>query len=293
MGDVLWFNGRWTTTDEPVLGVEDRGLQFGDSVYEVLRFSSGRASFVDRHFRRMRRSLAEIEIPAPWRDFDGFDAQLSELLDRTDFESGIVYVQVTRGETERNHVHPGDLRPNAMMYTRRFVFPDAAKKERGASVITHPDIRWGRCDLKTTNLLPAVLAKQAAQARSAQEAILIRDGRVTEGAAANVFGVRDGRLLTHPLDEKILPGIVREVVLELAKVAGIQVEERPVRSDEIPGLEEAFLSSTTLGVLPVTTIDGRWVAGGKRGALTERLQQLFDEAESREFAGHAPASGRS
>lgn len=292
MADVLWFNGRWTTTDQPVLGVEDRGLQFADSIYEVMRFSNRRPSFNLRHFRRMQRALAEMQIPAPWRDDDTYARHIAELLERTTFDSGIIYIQVTRGESERNHVHPGDMKPNTIMYSRRFVFPDQAKKERGAAVITQPDMRWGRCDLKTTNLLPAVLAKQAAQAKGAQEAILIRDGRITEGAATSFFGVRDGKVLTHPLDEKILPGVVREVTLELARSAGIPVEERPVRSDELPSLEEAFLSSTTQGVLPITTIDGRWVAGGKKGAVTERLQQMFDDAESREFAGGAAAGTR-
>lgn len=283
MGDVLWFNGRWTTTDEPVLGVEDRGLQFADSIYEVTRFVNRRPSFNLRHFRRMQRALAELSIPSPWRDDEAFERSVAELLEKTSFEQGIIYIQVTRGEAERNHVFPGDIRPNAMMYSRRFVFPDASKKERGAAVITHPDLRWTRCDLKTTNLLPAVLAKQAAQKSGAQEAILIRDGRITEGAATSFFGVQSGKVITHPADEKILPGVVRDVLLEQARAAGVPVEERPLRVDEIGSLEEAFVTSTTQGVLPITTIDGRWVASGARGPVTATLQKLFDAAEAKEF----------
>lgn len=284
MADVLWFNGRWTTTDEPVLGVEDRGVQFGDSIYEVTRFSSGRASFNERHFRRFKRAMTELGYPSPWPDAQAFDRHVAELLARTGFDSGIVYLQVTRGACERNHVHGGELVPNVMMYSRRFPFPDAAKKEQGVAVITHPEIRWGRCDLKTTNLLGAVLAKRAAADKGAQEAIFILEGTVTEGAATNFFGVMNGRLVTHPLGVHILPGVVRSVVLELARDASIEIDERALAVGELAQLDEAFLTSTTQGVLPVTSIDGQVVASGMRGAITARLQQLFDEAEAREFA---------
>lgn len=292
MSDVLWFNGRWTDTDQPVLGVEDRGLQFGDSIYEVTRFSSRRPSFNQRHFNRLQYALRELRYPAPWGDAESFDRHVDELLARTQFDSGIVYLQVTRGASERNHVDSGELQPNVMMYSRRFPFPDAAKKEQGAAVITYPDLRWARCDLKTTNLLGAVLAKKAASDAGAQEALLLRDDTVTEGAATSFFGVLEGRVVTHPNGERILPGVVRSVVLELAQEQGIDVEERALKVEELSRLGEAFVTSTTQGVLPVTRIDGRSVGDGFRGEITSRLQRAFDEAESREFSREAAATGR-
>lgn len=283
MSDVLWFNGRWTTTDEAVLTVEDRGLQFADALYEVTRFDNRRPSFNVRHYRRLQRAMVELEFPEVWTDEATFDAHVMELLQRTEFDSGIIYLQVTRGVSERNHIDPGTLEPNVMMYSRRFNFPDRAKKESGAGVITLPDLRWGRCDLKTTNLLPAVMAKKQAHRNGCQEAIFIKDGYITEGAATSFYGVIGGTVITHPADAQILPGVVREVVLELAEANGIRVEQRPVQASELAELDEAFLTSTTQGVLPITTIDGNVVASGERGTVTARLQSLFDAAESREF----------
>ncbi|HUP47530.1 MAG TPA: aminotransferase class IV [Thermoanaerobaculia bacterium] len=278
MADVLWFNGRFTTTAERVLGVEDRGFQFGDGVYEVLKFAGKRPVFLDDHFRRMQRGLAEIEIPSPWTE-GSFRSMLRELLERTPFDEGIIYVQVSRGETERVHFHPGDMKPTALAYSRRFRFPDAARREQGVRVITAPDQRWLRCDVKSVNLLANVLAKKKAQRASAEEALLIADGLVREGASSSFFVVRGERLITHPLDEHILPGVVRDHTIGLALGAGIRVDERPLREAELLDVDEAFLTSTTLGIMPVTDIDGRVVGSGRRGEITAQLQRLIDEGE--------------
>ncbi|HJQ37939.1 MAG TPA: aminotransferase class IV [Thermoanaerobaculia bacterium] len=281
MSDVLWFNGRFTTTDERVLGVEDRGFQFGDAVYEVFKFLGKRPIFLAQHFRRMERGLQRIEIPLPW-DASSFEATVRELLERTAFDDGIVYAQVSRGEAERAHFWPEGMKPTALMYSRAFRFPDAAKKERGIKVITTPDRRWRYCSVKSTNLLANSMAKKQAQRASADEAIFLGDdGMVREGASSSFFAVKNGRVVTHTLEDCILPGVVRDVVIGLALSAKIPVDERPLREAELFDLDEAFITSTTQGVMPIAEIDNRIIGNSRRGEVTARLQELFDAAERR------------
>src|SRR5437660_2201093 len=203
MNDVLFFNGSWTTTDERVLGVEDRGFQFGDAVYEVFKFIGKRPIFLAEHHRRMEHGLHEIDIASPW-DLAHFAAVTRELLDRTAFDDGIVYVQVTRGEAKRAHFYPEGMTPTVIAYSRSFHFPDAAAKERGIAIITTPDLRWKQCQVKSVNLLANALAKKKAERAGAIEAVFVDGGVVREGASSSFFVVRGGRVITHPLDEHIL-----------------------------------------------------------------------------------------
>ena len=278
MNDVLYFNGRFTTTDERVLGVEDRGFQFGDAVYEVFKFVDKRPKFLLDHYRRMDRGLREIDVPNPWDERE-FALIIGELIDRTAFADGIVYIQVSRGEAERAHFYPDGMRPTAVAYSRAFRFPDAAKKERGVRLITTDDIRWKMCNVKAVNLLANALAKKRAQRAGADEALLLEGGIVREGASASFFVVSGGRVITHPLDEYILPGVVRDHTIALALAAKIRVDERPIREEELFDLDEAFLTSTTMGVMPVSEIDGRVIGNSRRGEITGTLQRLFDELE--------------
>jgi D-alanine transaminase len=285
MADVLWINGRFTTTDEPVISVEDRGFQFGDAVYEVFKFLGRRPAFLGEHFRRLQQGLGELEIGAPWGDVDAFAATMTALLQRTACEDGTVYIQVTRGTAPRGHFYPEDLPPTALAYSRTFRFPDAAKKERGIRVITTRDLRWHQCQIKSVNLLGNALAKKKAQRAGVDEALLIDDGLVREGASASFFVVRGGRLVTHPLDEHILPGVVRDRTIDLALRARIRVDERPLREAELWDAAEAFITSTTMGVMPVTKIDGRLVGNGRCGEMTAQLQARFDALERASVAG--------
>lgn len=281
MPDPLYFNGRFTTTDEKVLGVEDRGLQFGDSIYEVLKFLRGRALFLKQHYARMIGGLAELEIPSPWTEPE-FASLCRDLLARTEASEGLLYVQITRGEAERVHFWPEKLSPTVIAYPRAFQFPDAVRKERGIAVITMPDARWKSCNLKTTNLLPNVIGKKRAQREGADEAIFLTDGAVTEGASSSFFAVREGKVITHAAEPCILPGTVRDEVISIALEQKIRVDERPVRETELYGLDEAFITSTSQGVMPVTTIDGRTIANGRRGEVTEIVQREFAAREERE-----------
>lgn len=283
MADILWFNGRFTTTAERILGVEDRGFQFGDAVYEVFKFLRRRPIFIGDHYRRLNRSLREIDIPNPWSE-EAFEDMTRELLKRTSFDEGIVYIQVSRGESERAHFYPDGLRPTALAYTRRFPFPDEAKKERGVRLITTDDHRWLHCDVKSVNLLANALAKKKAQRAGADEALLIADGIVREGASSSFFAVRGGKVITHPLDEHILPGVIRDRVIGLAIGAKIRVDERPLREAELLNLDEAFITNTSQNVMPVTEIDGRVIGNSRRGEITERLQRMLEQVEAQEVA---------
>ena len=284
MADALYFNGRFTTTDERVLGVEDRGFQFGDAIYEVFKFLGQRPILMLDHFHRLERGLREIEIRNPW-DEASFRRMVDDLLARTAFRDGIVYIQVSRGEGERTHFYSDSMQPTALAYSRRFVFPDAAKKERGILVMTTADLRWKQCQVKSVNLLANTLAKKKAQRAGAHEAILVEEGTIREGASASFFVVRGGTVITHPLDEHILPGVVRDRVIGLALAAKIGVDQRPLRQAELFDLDEAFITNTTMGVMPVTEIDGRVIGNSRRGEVTAELQRLFDAEERRETGG--------
>jgi D-alanine transaminase len=279
MPDALYFNGRFTTTDEPVLRVEDRGFQFGDAIYEVFKFVGKKPIFLLDHYRRLERGLRELEIRNPWPQAE-FTRTMQELLDRTAFADGIVYIQISRGESERSHFWPDQNEPTVVAYSRLFRFPDAAKKERGIKVITTSDERWQLCHLKSVNLLANAMAKKEAQRAGADEAILLGEGFVREGASSSFFAVKNGGIVTHPGDEHILPGVVRDRVIGLALSAKIRVDERPLREAELFDLDEAFITSTTQGVMPVTEIDGRVIGNSRRGEITTALQKRFDALES-------------
>jgi D-alanine transaminase len=283
MNDVLYINGRFTTTAERVIGVEDRGFQFGDALYEVFKFIGRRPIFLHDHYRRLDRGLHEIEIRPPW-DEVRFSAVMRELIERTVFDDGIVYIQISRGECERAHFFPDNLETTVVAYSRSFHFPDAAKKKSGIRLITRADLRWKHCDVKSVNLLANALAKKKAQRAGVDEVLFLDAGVVREGASANFFAVRGGGVITHPLDEHILPGIVRDRVIRLARAANMPVDERPLAEAELLGVDEAFITNTTMGVMPVAEIDGRVVGAGRRGGLTTELQRLLDDDEARDAA---------
>lgn len=284
MADILYINGRYTTTEERVLGVEDRGFLFGDAVYEVVKFLRKRPVFAADHFKRMQDGLRWLEIDLDWTERD-FRNICGGILERTAFSDGILYFEVSRGEGERVHYIPEGLTPTVIGFSRAFKFPDAAKKLHGIKVITTNDMRWKACCVKSVNLLGNVLAKTRAHRAGADEAIMLDGGEVREGSSSTFFAVREGRIVTHPNVDAVLPGTVRDHVVTLALSARIRVDERPVRETELFSLDEAFITSTTNGVMPVTGIDGRMIGNGRRGEITELLQSRFDELEMREVGG--------
>ncbi len=279
--DVVYVNGKFLPRAEAVVSVEDRGFVFGDGVYEVLRAIRGRLFATRFHNERLEKSLDGIRITLRADDSPSSFVDIGRQLLR---DNGLLdgeatlYIQVTRGATTRAHHFPvTDIAPTIYISAARFT-PFTELGETGAAAITHPDLRWGRCDLKTLNLLPNVLASQTAKEQGAFEAMLIRDGVVTEGAKTNFFGVVDGTLRTHPCDSHILPGITRSVLRDLAAQVGIELDESPITVDEIPGLSELFLTGTTTDVMPVVQLDGRYVGDGKPGELTRKLQRVLSES---------------
>ncbi len=279
--DIVYVNGSFVPRAEARVSVEDRGFVFGDGVYEVIRAINGRLFASKFHNDRLRRSLDGIRITLSGGDTPERFADIGrQLLKENDLVNGeaTVYMQVTRGATTRVHnFPPSQIQPTVYISVARFT-PYADLARTGATAISHPDLRWGRCDLKTLNLLPNVLASQAAKERHAFEAMLIRDGIVTEGAKTNFFGVVNGSLRTHPCDTHILPGITRSVLRDLASDAGIAVDETPIKEEEIPRLSELFLTGTTTDVMPVVKLDDRPVGDGKPGELTRRLQRVLAES---------------
>jgi D-alanine transaminase len=276
----VYLDGAYRERALASVSVDDRGFLFGDGAYEVIRVVNGRLVALDRHARRLRRTLDGLSIAPPAEaGTDALTAIIAELLARDALRDGeaLIYVQITRGAAPRTHQFPiPDVRPTVYVAAAAFT-PPRALRERGASVITHPDIRWGRCDLKTVNLLPNTLAKQRAVEAGADEAVLVREGVVTEGSTSNIFAVIDGELRTHPLTTHILGGVTREVTVEAAAALGVPTREAPVLLEELPHAEELFLTSTTNDVMPIARVDGQPVGTGRPGPVTLRLHHAVAE----------------
>ncbi len=273
----LYFNGRYTTTAERVIGVEDRGFQFGDGLYEVIKYTRRHPLLVTEHLQRLAGGLAALEIASPMNEAE-WRSVFAELIERAGAADGTIYLQITRGETPRSHLFPLDLPVTVVAYVRALQFPKREARVSGVAAVTAPDLRWSRCDIKTLNLLGSVLARQEARRREAAEALLIRNDVFTEGAHSNVFFVIDGMIATHPADERILHGTVRDQVVRIAREAGLSVVERPVSVHEAELANEAFVTSTTQGVMPLRTIDERPLGGNAVGL---RLGDLYAEFEER------------
>lgn len=280
MSRIAYVNGRYVPHADASVHIEDRGYQFADGVYEVTAVIEGRLIDNDWHFERLQRSLRELDMAMPMST-RAMTAIMAETMRRNRVRNGIVYTQVTRGIARRDHAFPGQRQRLSVVFTSRRTDPAAAQAqaETGIAVLSIPDIRWGRCDIKSVGLLPNVLAKQAARAAGAYEAWQISaDGFVTEGSSTNAWIVDgDGRLITHPIENAILEGITRKRLLQLAKDAGIDVEERRFTLEEAKSAREAFITSTTSFVLPVVKIDDTTIANGEPGSVSLRLRELYQD----------------
>jgi D-alanine transaminase len=274
----VYLNGEYVERSQAKVSIDDRGFLFGDGVYEVTRIRGGRFFEGERHERRLARNLAELELVLP----EGVTpASLGEVALRLAAENGIgrgealAYFQVTRGVAPRAHQFPVGVAPTVFVSVGAFSPPDALRT-RGVACVSYPDIRWSRCDIKSVNLLPNVLAKQYAVSKGAYEAFFVRDGAFTEGASTNFFAVVDGEIRTYRNSNLILPGISRDVALDLASAEGIAVREEPLRVDELPRAAELFLTSTMNDVMPVVSLDGRTIGDGRPGPVTARLARVVD-----------------
>ena len=272
--ETAFLNGRFLPLAEATVSIEDRGFQFGDGVYEVIRTYRGRPFKLDAHLARLDRSAQAIDLRQPY-PFERWVEYVTEGLRLGDFPETKIYVQITRGTAPRDHAYAPDLQPTVLMTFRELQPLNATFPATGVAAMTMTDIRWGRCDIKSINLLANVLARQQAKKRGVFESILVRDGQVTEGAVSNVFIVQDGKLITAPEGGWILSGVTRQVVLELARHEGLTVQERYCSEQELLGATEVFLTGTTVEVLGVVHIDGKQIGKGQPGPVTRSLAKRF------------------
>lgn len=281
------LNGEQMPLAEARVPVLDRGFLFGDAVYEVLRVYNGRPWLLEEHLQRLAQSLAAVRIGGV--SLERLRQRLLETIAAGPFVEATAYVQITRGAAPRSHKFPISASPLEFLYVDDFHDPYEEARRRGTAVITQPDLRWDRCDIKSTNLLANVLAMQAASEAGCLEALLyLPEGTLTEGTHTSFFGVRDGTLLTTPISHDILPGITRGLMLRLAQRAGIPVREAVLKRSDLRHLAELFLTGTTSELLPVIRVDGQPVGNGAPGPISRRLQEVYREVV-REFAGGGPA----
>jgi D-alanine transaminase len=275
MSRIVFLNGSFLPIEEARVPFMDRGFLFGDGVYEGVGVLEGRLIDNEAHLERLERSLGEVRISNPHTRAE-WTALEEEIVRRNGMAEGFIYFQVTRGVAERDFFFPEDAKPTVAMFTQAKAIVHAPAAQTGIAVVTVPDQRWARRDIKSISLLAQVLAKQAAKEAGAQEAWMVEDGYVTEGGSSSAFIItRKNRIVVRPLSRAILPGITRQSLFRLSNEAGIALEERPFTVEEAYEAAEAFLTSASNFVLPVVSIDRQPVADGRPGALTKRLRELY------------------
>ncbi|MHA6251589.1 D-amino-acid transaminase [Oceanobacillus sp. CAU 1775] len=271
---IVFTQGTFTHRDNLKFPFEERGLQFGDGVYEVIRIYKGKYYLLKEHIDRLYRSLDEIKINLPYAK-DDFTKMILNLIDRNNMDvDGRVYLQVTRGSAARNHLFPENVEPNVYAYIEPAERPVETIKN-GVSTITRPDIRWSYCHIKSLNLLPNLMAKQEAKEQGSYEAILHEDGVVTECSSANAFLVKDGKIYTHPTTNDILYGCVRMAIERFAADLAIPIVHQAFTLEDIASADEMFLSSSTSEITPIVEVDGKLIRDGKPGAITQKLQTAY------------------
>lgn len=276
MSHVAYVNGRYVPQKQAFVHIEDRGYQFADAAYEVTCIWNGRPVDHAAHLARMRRSLAELRIRMPMSE-GAMSVIMKEVVRRNRVSMGTLYLQVGRGVSARAHAFPAaHVEPSLVVTAKHGAGPSEATAQAGVKVIVRPDERWGRVDIKTVGLLPNALAKQAAAERKAFEALLVKDGVVTEASSSNAWIVtKDQTIVTQPSGNHILSGITRGTVMKLAKQAGYKIQERAFTLDEVLNAKEMFLTGTTTFVLPVVQVDERTVANGAPGTVSLDLRKRY------------------
>ena len=279
MSRIAYVNGQYVPHDEAGVHIEDRGYQFADGVYEVIAVHKGALVDTEGHCIRLWRSLEELGIPAPMGE-GALLIVIQQVLKMNRIKSGFIYLQITRGVARRDHAFPQACVPSLVITAKRGDLNAVLEKAKtGISAITVPDIRWGRCDIKSVALLPNVLAKQAALEAGAAEAIMFdEDGMITEGSSTNIWMVqKDGTLITRSTDDNILSGITRATVMRLAQAQNMSVETRPFSVIEAHSAAELFLTSTTSCAMPIVRLDGDTIAGGTPGPVATSLVQAYQD----------------
>jgi D-alanine transaminase len=276
MARTVYVNGEYVPENEGKISIFDRGFLFADGVYEVTAVINGKLVDYDPHMERLERSLNELRMGWPCTK-DELKAMHLEMVKRNALSEGIIYMQVTRGAADRTFNFPKDAKPTLIAFTQAMKLADNTNATTGVKVISTPDIRWARRDIKTVMLLAPVLGKQAAYEQGANEAWMIEDGFVTEGTSSNAYIVKDGKVITRGLSNSILAGCTRRSLFRLAKEHGVTIEERSFTIDEAYAADEAFLTSASQFVMPIVEIDGHRIGGGQPGPVVRRLREMFLE----------------
>jgi D-alanine transaminase len=274
--NTVFVNGEFIDRADAKIDIEDRGYQFGDGIYEVIRVYGGNTFTMKEHMERLYQSAEKMKLSIPYSE-EELTAHLLELIDSNQVKDGIVYVQVTRGVSSRQHHFPSkDVMGSVVAYTKDFPVP-LHQMEQGVTAKLVEDIRWLRCDIKSLNLLGNLLAKEEAASEGHFEAILHRGDTVTEGSSSNAFMVKDGVIYTHPVTNLILNGITRRVIEDLCRRNNISFQEETFLVPDLLEADEVFIASTTSEVMPVIKIDQQVIGNGKPGSVTKKLQALFSE----------------
>jgi D-alanine transaminase len=277
MGELGFYNGKIIDLSTPVVTLEDRGHQFGDGVYEAIVTSAGKYFALKEHLDRMERSCAELRL-VPGYTRQELENICQLLLQESQLRDAMLYLQWTRGAAPRAHAFPSGIKASFSATIRKKKNPPPESFESGVKVISVPDLRWLRCDIKSLNLLGNLLAKQKAVEAGCFEALLVRDNKfVTEGSSSNSFAVKAGIIFTAPLSNYILPGVTRAIVIELAKALGYEVHEEFGSPEFYSKADEVFLTGTTTEVMPVITLDEKPVGNGSVGPITRKLQQAYSK----------------
>jgi|TARA_R100000005_G_scaffold95553_2_gene77454 D-alanine transaminase len=284
MSRIAYVNGRYVPHQDAAVHIEDRGYQFADGVYEVVTIVGGRMIDMEGHLDRLWRSLGELHMAAPMKR-EPLKMVMREVIRQNGITNGIIYLQVSRGVAPRDHPFPKNTPPSLVMTAKRLSMEKAAKTaEQGVAVVTVPDIRWARRDIKSVSLLPNVLAKQAAKEQGAYEAFQVdEEGMVTEGSSTNAWIVTAaGNIVTRSTGNSILAGITRASLMRELKAEGISFEERNFSVDELLNAREVFLTSSTSYVLPVVKVNEKVIGNGHPGLVTQKLRALYEKFMSKE-----------
>ncbi len=288
--EIAYLNGKFLPISEARVPVLDRGFIFGDGVYEVIPCYGGHLLRLDEHLQRLQQSLDGIRLANPL-SMEEWKGILRHLVEHNPAEDQSLYLQITRGVAGRDHGFPEETSPTVFAMSKPLQSPSPSLLRQGARAITLPDIRWDCCHIKAISLLPNVLLRQQALEAGADEAILLRDGEATEGAASNLFIVKDGLLLTPPKDNRLLPGITRDLVVELARNTGIPHQERAISETDLRTADEIWLTSSTKEILPVTRLDGKPVGKGRPGEVWKQMYQQYQQYKQRLREGSEETAG--
>ncbi len=278
MSRIVYVNGAYLPEEQASISIFDRGFLFADGIYEVSAVINGKLVDVEAHMVRLERSCGEIKLPLPWSRAEIISIH-HELMKRNNLTSGGIYLQVTRGAADRSFTFPGEAKPSLVMFTQ--ARPMNREVARGYKLLSLPDLRWKRRDIKSVGLLAQVLAKQAAAEAGCDEALMIEDGVITEGGSSTAWIVKGKTLISRPLSPAVLAGITRKAMLTYLAESGFAFEERPFTLREALEADEVIVTAATALIMPVTEIDGQSIGGGQPGPVARRLRDIyFDLAET-------------